>query len=72
MNRRSFIKRSGVASLGIGLNINKTFSNSSCLQSVMSYWRICTNSPFVLNIESVLVSSPKFKTHPIFVPANAG
>ena len=28
MNRRSFIKRSGVASLGIGLNINKTFSNS--------------------------------------------
>ena len=28
MDRRSFIKRSGVASLGIGLNINKTFSNS--------------------------------------------
>ena len=28
MNRRSFIKRSGVASLGIGLKINKTFSNS--------------------------------------------
>ena len=28
MNRRSFIKSSGVASLGIGLNINKTFSNS--------------------------------------------
>tara|TARA_B100000424_G_scaffold261558_1_gene246658 strand:- start:513 stop:1484 length:972 start_codon:yes stop_codon:yes gene_type:complete len=28
MNRRSFIKSTGVASLGIGLNINKTFSNS--------------------------------------------
>ncbi len=27
MNRRSFIKSTGVASLGIGLNINKTFSN---------------------------------------------
>ena len=28
MNRRSFIKSTGVASLGIGLNINKTFSKS--------------------------------------------
>ncbi len=28
MNRRSFIKSTGVASLGIGLNMNKTFSNS--------------------------------------------
>ena len=28
MDRRSFIKSSGVASLGIGFNINKTFSNS--------------------------------------------
>ena len=28
MNRRSFIKSTGVASLGIGLKINKTFSNS--------------------------------------------
>ena len=28
MNRRSFIKSTGVASIGIGLNINKTFSNS--------------------------------------------
>ena len=29
MNRRSFIKSTGVASLGIGLNIDKTFSNSN-------------------------------------------
>jgi len=29
MNRRSFIKNTGVASLGIGLNIDKTFSSSN-------------------------------------------
>ena len=29
MDRRSFIKSAGVASLGVGLNINKTFSNSN-------------------------------------------
>ena len=31
MNRRSFIKSTGVASLGIGLNVNKTFSTSKQL-----------------------------------------
>ena len=29
MDRRSFIKRTGVASLGIGLNYHKTFSTSN-------------------------------------------
>ena len=29
MDRRSFIKSSGIASLGIGLGMNKTFSNSN-------------------------------------------
>jgi hypothetical protein len=28
MDRRSFIKSTGVASIGMGLNINKTFSAS--------------------------------------------
>ena len=29
MNRRSFIKSTGVASLGLGLKIDKTYSNNS-------------------------------------------
>ena len=29
MNRRGFIKSTGIASLALGLNINKTFSNSN-------------------------------------------
>ena len=44
MDRRSFIKSSGIASLGIGLGMNKTFSNSNNYKSnypiVIATWDV--------------------------------
>ena len=53
MNRRSFIKSTGIASLGLGLKIDKTYSNNSLsnfpkgsqiAQGTLKIQRLCLRS----------------------------